>query len=220
MKKKNVSIKVSKSIGSVSGTFLLPEKSICMLVLAHGAGAGKDHPWMQELAEKLAEKKIATLRYNFPYMEAGRKRPDNPPVAHETIDAALKAALKQAGKLPVFLSGKSFGGRMSSQYLSEHEDAPVKGIIFFCFPLHAPGKPGIERGEHLKKINHPMLFLSGTRDEFARMDLLKKVLKKVEAATVVTIEGANHGFKVAGRKDTVELLAALSMTYINGLLNK
>jgi predicted alpha/beta-hydrolase family hydrolase len=189
-----------------------------MLILAHGAGAGKDHPFMQELAEKLAERNIATLRFNFPYMEAGKKRPDTPAVAHAAIDAALKHALKQAGNIPVFLSGKSFGGRMSSQYLSEHPDAAVKGIIFFGFPLHAPGKPGTERGEHMKKIKHPMLFLSGTRDEFARMDLLKKVLKKIPAATLVTIEGANHGFKVAGRKDTFELLAALSMTYINGLL--
>jgi predicted alpha/beta-hydrolase family hydrolase len=207
MKTKEIKIKVSKIIGIVSGTFLLPEKSIAMLVLAHGAGAGKDHPWMKELAEKLAEKKIATLRYNFPYMEAGKKRPDNPPVAHETIDAALKVAIKQAGNLPVFLSGKSFGGRMSSQYLSEHPVATVKGIIFFCFPLHAPGKPGIERAEHLKKINHPMLFLSGTRDEFARMDLLKKVLKKIPSATLDKMEGANHAFKVAGRKDTLDVLA-------------
>jgi len=214
VKKKSVTIRVSKTIGSVSGTFILPEKSICLITLAHGAGAGKDHPFMQELAEKLAEKNIATLRFNFPYMEAGKKRPDTPQVAHEAIDAALKVALKQSGKLPVFLSGKSFGGRMSSQYLSEHPDAAVQGIIFFGFPLHAPGKPGIERGEHLKKIKHPMLFLSGTRDEFARMDLLKKILKKIPSSTLDKIEGANHGFKVARRKDTVDVLAEKTFKWI------
>src|SRR6187399_361090 len=131
MKKKTVSIKVSSTSGSVTGKYIIPERTIGILTLAHGAGAGMDHPFMVELAEKLAEKNIATLRFNFPYMEAGKKRPDSPPVAHQTIDAALKHALRQAGNIPVFLSGKSFGGRMSSQYLSEHPEAAVKGIIFF-----------------------------------------------------------------------------------------
>ena len=207
MKRKSVKIKVSQAIGSVSGTYFLPEKSICLLTLAHGAGAGMNHPFMVELAEKLAEKNIATLRFNLPYMEAGKKRPDTPSIAHLAIDAAMQHALKEVNKLPVFLSGKSFGGRMSSQYLSEHDDAGVKGIIFFGFPLHAPGNPGVERGDHLKKIKHPMLFLSGTRDEFAQLDLLKKVCKKLPTATLITIEGANHGFKAPGKRYIVEELA-------------
>ena len=211
MKHKSIKLKVSKAIGSVTGIYFLPEKSNCMLTLAHGAGAGMNHPFMLELAEKLAEKNIATLRFNFPYMEAGKKRPDIPAVAQEAIDAALRHAKKQAGKLPVFLSGKSFGGRMSSQYLSQNPDAGVNGIIFFGFPLHAPGKPGIERAEHLKEIKHPMLFLSGTRDEFARLDLIKKVCKKLPTATLIKIDGANHGFKAAGKRDVIaELVDAVT----------
>ena len=204
--KKSITIKIPGTSSSVSGIFFLPPKPLAFLTLAHGAGAGMNHPFMTELAERLAEKKIATLRFNFPYMEAGKKRPDNPVVAHQAIEAALKHAQKQGGKLPVFLSGKSFGGRMSSQYLSEHPDCGVNGIIFFGFPLHAPGKPGIDRAEHLKKIVQPMLFLSGTRDEFARMDLLKKVCKKLPTSTLITLEGANHGFKAPGKVDVMRLL--------------
>jgi predicted alpha/beta-hydrolase family hydrolase len=208
MKPKKISINVSASIGKVNGILFLPSKATSLLVLAHGAGAGMNHQFMEELAAALAACNIATLRFNFPYMEAGKKKPDSPAIAHQAIDAALKHALKQTkNKIPVFLSGKSFGGRMSSQYLSEHPDANVHGIIFFGFPLHAPGKPGIERADHLKKIKHPMLFLSGTRDEFARLDLLQKVCKKLPTATLVKIENANHGFKAPGKKDIIGLLA-------------
>ena len=171
-----------------------------------------NHAFMVELAEKLAEKNIATLRFNFPYLQAGKKRPDTPAIAHQAIDAALQHAKKQARKLPVFLSGKSFGGRMSSQYLSEHDNTDVKGIIFFGFPLHAPGNAGIDRADHLKKIKPPMLFLSGTRDEFAQLDLLQKVCKKLPTATLIKIEGANHGFKVAGKRDVIaELVNSVSL---------
>jgi predicted alpha/beta-hydrolase family hydrolase len=215
MKRKSISFKISSSLGKVGGITLIPTKATSILVLAHGAGAGMEHPFMEELAMSLAERNIATMRFNFPYMEAGKKRPDTPAVAHQAVEAALKYALKLTKKkLPVFLSGKSFGGRMSSQYLSEHDDAPVHGIIFFGFPLHAPGKPGIERGEHLKKIRRPMLFLSGTRDEFARLDLLKKVLKKLPTATLVKIENANHGFKAPGKKDVIAILAEETENWI------
>lgn len=208
MKRKKVSIKISSTLGKVSSLSIIPDKATSLLVLAHGAGAGMNHAFMEELANALAERNIATLRYNFPYMEAGKKRPDSPAVAHQAVDAALKYALKQTkNKIPVFLSGKSFGGRMSSQYLSEHGDAEVSGIIFFGFPLHAPGDPGIDRAEHLKKIKHPMLFLSGTRDEFARLDLLQKVCKKLPTTTLIKIENANHGFKAPGKKDVISFLA-------------
>ena len=218
MKRKSISIKISASIGKISGIYFLPDKPVAMLVLAHGAGAGMKHQFMEELSGALAEKNIATLRYNFPYMEAGKKRPDSPVVAHQAVDAALMHALKQTkDKLPVFLAGKSFGGRMSSQYLSEHSDANVSGVIFFGFPLHAPGDPGIERAEHLKKISHPMLFLSGTRDEFARLDLLQKVCKKLPSATLVKIENANHGFKAPGKKDVVSFLAEEAKKWIRDI---
>src|SRR5689334_1580164 len=174
MKLKSVKIKVSTEIGSVSGEYTLPAKSTCILTLAHGAGAGMHHPFLKQLSTALAERDIATLRFNFPFTENKKGRPDVPAVAHQTIEAAIAHAKKQT-ELPLFLSGKSFGGRMSSQYLSAHHDTKARGIIFYGFPLHAPGKPSIDRAEHLKAITEPMLFLSGTRDEFATLNLLKKV---------------------------------------------
>lgn len=217
MKKKKVTIRVSSAIGTVTGKYMLPPKSICLLTLAHGAGAGMDHPFMEELSQRLAERNIATLRFNFPFMEKKIRRPDSPAVAQQAIDAALMHARKTDKGLPVFLSGKSFGGRMSSHYLSENPDAEVAGIVFFGFPLHAPGKPGTERAEHLKKIKHPMLFLSGTRDEFARLDLLKKVCKKLPSATLTTIKDANHGFK-AGKRDVLGMLVEESEEWIKTVL--
>jgi len=219
MKKKKVSIRVLPESGSVTGEYFLPEKSFCMITMAHGAGAGMHHPFMVDLAQALAEKNIATMRFNFLFTENGKKRPDTPAVAHAAIEAALHHAQKQAGSLPVFLSGKSFGGRMSSQYLSMHMNAGVNGIIFFGFPLHAPGAPSIDRAEHLKEVKYPMLFLSGTRDEFARLDLLEKVCASLPKSTLVKIEGANHGFK-AGKLNVIEMLADETEKWIRKKLKK
>jgi len=213
VKRKTISLKISSSIGSVSGEYIIPGKSTCLITVAHGAGAGMHHPFMTELATSLADKDIATLRFNFPFTENGKGRPDVPAVAHQAIEAAIRHAGKHFATLPLFISGKSFGGRMSSQYLATHHDAGVKGIIFYGFPLHAPGKPSIERGEHLKDVKHPMLFLSGTRDEFAILKLLKKVCTSLPEATLVTIEGANHGFK-AGKLNTIEMLADFTHDWI------
>lgn len=206
MKSKQVSIKVSSEIGSVSGAYLIPEKNFGVMTLAHGAGAGMNHPFITTLAASLAEKGITTLRFNFPFTENKKGRPDVPAVAHKTIEAAIRNAEKQFPKLPLFISGKSFGGRMSSQYLATHNNAKVKGIIFYGFPLHAPGKPSMERGDHLKEVKQPMLFLSGTRDEFATLALLEKVCSSLQNATLLKIEGANHAFK-AGKLNSVEILA-------------
>jgi len=206
VKRKPITLKVSSEIGSVSGEYIIPDKSICLITLAHGAGAGMHHPFLLELATSLADRNIATLRFNFPYMENNKGRPDAPVVAYQTIEAAINRARKQYAGLPLFISGKSFGGRMSSQYLSTHQEADVKGVIFYGFPLHAPGKPSIERAEHLREVKQPMLFLSGTRDEFATLKLLKKVLSSLKNATLLTIEGANHSFK-AGKLNTIEMLA-------------
>jgi|ERR1043165_1561172 predicted alpha/beta-hydrolase family hydrolase len=214
MKTKSVSIKVSPAIGSVSGEYIIPDKSICMLTIAHGAGAGMHHPFMTALATSLSEKNIATLRFNFPFTENKKGRPDVPAVAHKTIEAAINHARKQFPSLPLFISGKSFGGRMSSQYLSTHSDADVKGIIFYGFPLHAPGNPSIERAEHLKDVKQPMLFLSGTRDEFASLPLLEKVCKSLPNATLIKIEGANHSFK-AGKVDTMATLVKYTQEWIS-----
>src|SRR6185503_10623511 len=152
MKTRSLSLKVSGPIGSVSAECFVPQKSECILTLAHGAGAGMNHSFMIELAKALSAKDIATMRFNFPFMENKKGRPDTPAVAHQTIEAAIAKAKKLYPKLPLFVAGKSFGGRMTSQYLSAHHDAAIKGIIFYGFPLHPPGKPSIERAEHLKEV--------------------------------------------------------------------
>lgn len=175
------------------------------MTLAHGAGAGMNHTFMVTLAESLSETGIATLRFNFPFAEGKKGRPDSPAVAHQTIEAAILHAHETFPKLPIFVSGKSFGGRMSSQYLSEHTHDFVKGIIFYGFPLHPAGKPSTERAEHLKKIKIPMLFLQGTRDALATFDLIQPLCASLRKATLVKIEGADHSFK-AGKINTMEIL--------------
>jgi predicted alpha/beta-hydrolase family hydrolase len=213
MKTKSVSLRVSAAIGSVSGEYIIPTKSSCVMTIAHGAGAGMHHPFMTTLAQSLAENGITTLRFNFPFTENKKGRPDVPAIAHAAIEAAIRHARKQYPSLPLFISGKSFGGRMSSQYLSTHHDTEVSGIIFYGFPLHAPGKPSIERAAHLKDVKEPMLFLSGTRDEFASLKLLEKVCSALPGATLLKIEGANHAFK-AGKVNTMEILVRSTKDWI------
>ncbi|HEX6190890.1 MAG TPA: alpha/beta family hydrolase [Chitinophagaceae bacterium] len=219
MKKKSLTIKVSTDIGKISAISITPSKPICLLTIAHGAGAGMTHPFMEELAQSLAEADIATLRFNFPYMENKKGRPDAPAVAHQAIEAAISKAEKLFPKLPLFVSGKSFGGRMTSQYLSGLTETPVRGIIFYGFPLHAPGKASIERADHLKKVKVPMLFLQGSRDEFATWDLIKKVCSSLRTAKLVRIEGANHSFK-AGKLDTMEILVNETAGWMGKVLKK
>src|SRR5215831_17492729 len=194
MKSKTLTIKISPAIGTVSAECISSAKSKTILTIAHGAGAGMNHPFMLKLSESLADLDIATLRFNFPFMEGKKGRPDTPPVAHAAVEQAIAKAKNLFPDLPLFVSGKSFGGRMTSQYLSKHHDDSVKGIIFYGFPLHPPGKPSIERAEHLKEVKSPMLFLSGSRDEFATWDLIEKVCSSLRLATLVKIEGANHAF--------------------------
>jgi predicted alpha/beta-hydrolase family hydrolase len=213
MDTKEVSLSVSDSIGSVTGEYIVPKKSICILTLAHGAGAGMHHPFMVTLANLLAENNIATLRFNFPFTENKKGRPDVPAVAHKTIEAAFHHAHKKFPNLPLFASGKSFGGRMSSQYLSANPSPEVKGIIFYGFPLHAPGKPSIERGDHLKNVKQPMLFLQGTKDELATLNLIEEVCSQLPNATLIKIEGANHAFK-AGKQNILPMLATYTKDWL------
>ncbi|HEY6978357.1 MAG TPA: alpha/beta family hydrolase, partial [Chitinophagaceae bacterium] len=159
MNTQSLSLQVSPTIGSVSAEYIVPETSMCIITLAHGAGAGMNHSFMVTLAKSLAEKGIATLRFNFPFAELKKGRPDIPAVAHKTVEAAITNAQELFPMLPLFVAGKSFGGRMSSQYLSSHSQTAVKGIIFYGFPLHPSGKPSTERAEHLKNVKIPMLFL-------------------------------------------------------------
>jgi uncharacterized protein len=209
MNMRSVSFSVSGGAGLVSGAYMIPQKAKAILTLAHGAGAGMNHSWMVELATTLAEKAgIATLRFNFPFTEHKKGRPDQPAVAHATIAAAIDHARATLPALPLYAAGKSFGGRMTSQYLAAHPRAEVKGIIFYGFPLHPAGKPSIERAEHLKNVKVKMLFLQGTKDELATWELIESVCATLVLATLVKIEGANHAFK-AGKRDVIgELVKA------------
>lgn len=190
-----IKIEISEDIGSVSGLLQVPDDAMALLVLGHGAGAGMEHSFMELLASQLNKNKIATLRYNFPFIERGGG-PDRPRKAHLTIKAATKTALDYAEGLKLLAGGKSFGGRMTSQVAALGELEEVKGIIYYGFPLHAPGKPGIERGAHLSDIKIPQLFLQGTRDTFAKFDLIEEVCERLKKATLVKIEGGDHSFKM------------------------
>jgi predicted alpha/beta-hydrolase family hydrolase len=217
MKTKSLSLLVSDSIGSVTAEYIIPGKSNCIVTLAHGAGAGMNHPFMMSLAKFLAEENIATLRFNFPFIEQKKGRPDAPAVAHETIEAAIGNAHKKFPSVPIFVSGKSFGGRMSSQYLSVHPHSAVKGIIFYGFPLHPVGKPSIDRAHHLKNVKLPMLFLQGTRDALATLSLIETVCSGLPQATLVKIEGADHSFK-AGKQDTMSMLVNFTSDWIEQMI--
>jgi len=213
MKTKSLSLKISPAIGSVSAECLVPQTSKGIMTLAHGAGADMNHSFMVTLSRSLSEAGIATLRFNFPFTENNKGRPDTPAVAHQTIEAAILKAQKLFPKLPLFVAGKSFGGRMTSQYMAAHPNDAIKGIIFYGFPLHAPGKPSIERAEHLKDVKSPMLFLQGSRDEFATWKLIEKVTSALPLAELIKIEGANHGFK-AGKQDVIKLLTTVTKDWI------
>ncbi|GGA81648.1 alpha/beta hydrolase family protein [Puia dinghuensis] len=217
MNTRSLSLQVSPSIGAVSAEYFIPEASKCIMTLAHGAGAGMNHSFMVELASALSEAGIATLRFNFPFTENKKGRPDTPAVAHETIAAAITHAHESYPSLPLFASGKSFGGRMTSQYLSAHARPEVKGIVFYGFPLHPSGKPSIDRAEHLKDVKVKMLFLQGTKDELATWDLIEKVCSSLPKARLVKIEGANHAFK-AGKQDVVALLVKATREWIEKMI--
>jgi predicted alpha/beta-hydrolase family hydrolase len=213
MKTKSFKLQVSSAIGKVSAKCIIPGKVKCIMTLAHGAGAGMDHIFMETLAKALGEEGIATLRFNFPFTENKKGRPDSPAIAHQTIEAAIKKAQELFPELPVFVSGKSFGGRMSSQYLSEHPELDVKGIIFYGFPLHQPGNPSVDRADHLKKVKVSMLFLQGTRDALAILSLVEKVCASLKKAKLVKMEGADHSFK-AGKKDIMSLLVSETKKWV------
>lgn len=195
----------SKSSGEVSGILNLPDNTKALLLFAHGAGAPMNHPFMNKMADYLAEEMIGTLRYNFPYTEKKLKRIDPLPILLETVRSAVKAAKEYSGDTPLFAGGKSMGGRMTSQAAAANPLEEVKGLIFFGFPLHAPGKESIERAEHLFNVTVPMLFLQGTRDKLAKLDLLKPIVTKLGGkAELSIIEGADHSFhllKSSGRSD-------------------
>jgi uncharacterized protein len=201
----------------VSALLQLPPAATACFVLAHGAGAGMDHPSMVAIAAELAARNIATLRIQFPYMERGTRRPDPPPVCHATVRAAVAEAARLAPTLALFAGGRSFGVRMTSQAQAIEPLPGVKGLAFLGFPLHPAGKPSVERAKHLSDVRIPMLFLQGTRDELAKLDLLQPVIDGLGArATLKLLQDADHSFHVparTGRKDPevrAEMLDALA----------
>jgi predicted alpha/beta-hydrolase family hydrolase len=216
MTPKPVSIAVDDT-RHVSGLLQAPRGARACYVLAHGAGAGMRHSFMAAIADGLAERGVATLRYQFPYMEHGGKRPDPPKLAQATVRAAVEQAAKLKPKLPLIAGGKSFGGRMTSQAQAEEPLPGVRGIAFLGFPLHASGSPSEARAAHLFQVKIPMLFLQGTRDALADIALMRKLAKSLgKRATLIAIEGGDHSFRVparTGRTDAeirVEMLDALA----------
>ena len=206
MKTERLSIFISESIGSVSAELMADEDMRFLYVFGHGAGAGMSHPFMVRLSEELALLKIGTLRYNFPYMEKGSKRPDNPAVAEKSVIRAIDQARERFPRIGLLAGGKSFGGRMTSQALSKAGEEVVKGVVFVGFPLHPAGSPGTDRAKHLSDITVPMLFLQGTRDSLAELSLIEQVCKALPTATLEKFQGADHSFK-AGKADLIPLLA-------------
>jgi len=182
---------------SVAALFLSPADYHSVLIFGHGAGAGMDHPFMERASQSLAGKGIATFRYQFPYMQQGKKRPDSSKVLIVTVRSAVAAASEIAGSVPLFAGGKSMGGRMTSRAEAESHLEGVDGLVFFGFPLHPPGSPSTERAEHLFKVGIPMLFLQGTRDKLAQVELMTDICGELGSrATLHIVEGGDHSFHV------------------------
>jgi len=196
----------------VSALLLEPASPGACYVFAHGAGAGMTHPFMEKVAHGLAERSVATLRFQFPSMEAGARRPDPPAVAEATVRAAVSEAARALPGLRLFAGGKSFGGRMSSQAQAAEPLAGVHGLVFVGFPLHPPGNPSQERARHLDDVRIPMLFLQGTRDALAQMPLVEAVVERLgKRATLRRFEDADHSFHVPARaaRDDAAVIAEL-----------
>ena len=220
-KTQRVSIKVDDA-RSVSGLLQAPPGSKACYVIAHGAGAGMVHPFMTAMAEGLFERGIATLRYQFPFMENGSKRPDAPKVAHATVRAAVIEAARLTPGMALFAGGKSFGGRMTSQAQAIAPLPGVRGIVFLGFPLHPPGQLSDERAKHLFDVGIPMLFLQGTRDELANLGLIEAICKQLGSRAKLTLfQDADHSFHVPARsgRNDAEVRAEL-MGIIADWMNK
>ena len=198
---------------TVSAILVRPPQARICFVFAHGAGAGMTHAFMENAAQGLASRHVATLRYQFPYMELGKKRTDTPPTAHAAVRAAVAHAAQLFGPLRLFAGGKSFGARMTSQAQAIEPLPQVEGLIFVGFPLHPAGEPASSRADHLSKVQVPMLFIQGTKDKLADLDLLSPVVDSLGSrATLMTIDQADHSFHVlkrSGRDDAAVLVEVL-----------
>jgi len=198
-------VRVGEITGGVSALLVRPADARFLYVLAHGAGAGMRHPFLEAISQRLAEQGIATLRYQFPYMEQRARRPDPPAVAAAAVRAAVMEAARAAPGLPLVAGGKSFGGRMTSTAQAGEPLPGVRGLVFLGFPLHPPGRPGNERAEHLTQVQIPMLFLQGTRDDFADLKLLRPLVKRLGTrARLHLVDGGDHSFKVLKKSGRTE----------------
>lgn len=210
-----LSIEIGERVGRVSALLVRPPDATRLYVMAHGAGAGMRHRFMAAVSEALADRGVATLRYQFPYTEAGARRPDPPGVLQATVRAAVRAAAEVAPQLPLFAGGKSLGGRMTSSAQARTPLPGVQGLIFLGFPLHAPNRPGIERAGHLDEVPVPMLFLQGTRDALADLGLMRSVCERLgPRATLHVVDGGDHSFAVLKRsgRSEPEVIAELADT--------
>ena len=217
----SLTVRVSDSAGDVEALLLRPDDANRLLVFAHGAGAGMHHPFMERLAGELAGCRMATLRYQFPYMQKQRKRPDPPAVLTATVRAAVAAASETAPGLPLLAGGKSLGGRMTSLAVADERSAPspgiasVRGLVFFGFPLHPAARPSTQRAEHLARVRIPLLFLQGTRDTLADLALLRPLCDtRVTLSTLHVVDGGDHSFHVLRRfgKTDADVLVELART--------
>ena len=201
--------------GQVAALLDLPPAPFACCTLAHGSGAGMEHAFLAALAQRLHDRGVAVLRFQFPFMQQGSRRPDPPPVAQAAIRAALAEAARRVPGVPLFATGKSFGARMSSQAQAQEPLPGMRGLVFFGFPLHPADKPGTARGEHLAQVELPMLFLQGTRDALANLDLIEPVVRQLgDRATLHVVDGADHAFHVlvrSGRNDA-QVLDELATT--------
>jgi predicted alpha/beta-hydrolase family hydrolase len=220
----NLDIEVGDRIGRVSGLLVLPDDAWATYVLAHGAGAGMRHRFMESAAGALAERGIATLRYQFPYAEAGTRRPDPPGVLEATVRAAVEKARECTPDLPLVAGGKSLGGRMTSSAMARRPLEGLRGLAFLGFPLHPAKQPGVTRAEHLGRVGSPMLFLQGTRDDLADLGLITSVCDGLGSrATLHVVEGADHSFAVLKRSgrsegEVMEELAVAIDAWCRGLI--
>lgn len=221
MKEEQLAIDIP-DVGKVSGLLVKPRGMRALLVFGHGAGAGMRHASLHAIAEALDALQIGTLRFQFPYMEAGRSRTDRPEVAIATILAAVAEGGRRSRGKPLFLGGHSFGGRMASLAASRH-DLPIEGLVFCSFPLHQPGKPDVARAAHLSEIDKPMLFLSGDRDTMADRETLESVVGKLALARIHWLETGDHGYKILKRtrknpQSIFEELAGVACAFVEDVI--
>lgn len=211
---------LSDELGETTLEIEEPSDAIATLLIAHGAGAGMHHPFMVDISKRICDKGVRTIRFNFPYMEEGRKAPGSPKKNIETWNLLTKSIVARYPNQPIFLSGKSYGGRMASHLIATHGPNGAHGIIYFGFPLHAPGRDSKDRAAHLKEVVLPQLFLQGTKDKLANMQLMSEVIDELQGAELVALEEADHSFNVPKRagiskQQMIEILANHAVNFIN-----